>query len=284
MTLIGFKIANERIDWPTMRELWMLADATEAYDIGWNYDHLYPIYGEVSEPCLEGWTMLAALAEATNRVRLGCLVAATPYRAPAVLANMAATIDIVSGGRLELGLGAGWHVAEADAYGLLLPSGLKDRFDAFDEACEITVGLLRDEKTTVEGTHFSVTDAYLEPKGPQAPPPITIGGTGPTRTLRAVAQFADWWNTPFWDPAEYEAKKAILAEHCAAFDRDPATIRHSTHVFVLDTHSVGEIADTIGGVIEAGVDQPIAYFQPPYGPGPMERAAEAIATLDIDHQ
>lgn len=284
MTLIGFKIANENIEWPLLRELWHLADATEAYDIGWNFDHLYPIYGELSEPCLEGWTMLAALAEATERVRLGCLVGATPYRAPAVLAKMAATIDIVSDGRLELGLGAGWHVAEADAYDLLLPPKLSDRFDLFDEACEIIIGLLRDEVTTFAGDHFTITDAFLAPKGPQTPPPVTIGGTGPTRTLRAVARFADWWNTPFWDPDDHEAKAEILAGHCEAIGRDPATIRHSTHVFVLDGQSIDEIADTLGGVIEAGIDQPIAYFQPPFGPGPMERAAEAIATLDIDHR
>lgn len=284
MTLIGFKIANERIDWPTMRELWQLADGLEAYDIGWNYDHLYPIYGEISEPCLEGWTMLAALAEVTSRVRLGCLVGATPYRPPAVLANMAAMIDIVSDGRLELGLGAGWHMAEADAYHLNLPRALGDRFDAFDEACEIIVGLLSHERTTVDGRHFSVTDAFLEPKGVQVPPPVTIGGTGPKRTLRAVARFADWWNTPYWDPEDHAAKSAVLAAHCDDIGRDPGEIRHSTHVFVLDTHSVAEIADTIGAAIDAGIDQPIVYFQPPYGPGPIERAAEAVATLDVDHR
>jgi F420-dependent oxidoreductase-like protein len=284
VTLIGFKIANERIDWSTMRELWMLADSTDAYDIGWNFDHLYPIYGEVSEPCLEGWTMLAALADATSRIRLGCLVGATPYRAPAVLANMAATIDIVSGGRLELGLGAGWHTAEAEAYDLVLPEKLSDRFDLFEEACEIIIGLLRDERTSFTGKHFTITDAFLEPKGIQTPPPVTIGGTGPKRTLRAVARFADWWNTPFWDLADYMAKAEILAAHCADLGRDPATIRHSTHVFVLEEQSVAEIADTLGAVIEADIDQPIAYFQPPYGPAPMERTAEAIDSLDVDHR
>ena len=284
MTLIGFKIANENIEWPLLRELWKVADDTDAYDIGWNFDHLYPIYGELSEPCLEGWTMLAALAEATTRVRLGCLVGATPYRAPAVVAKMASTIDIVSEGRLELGLGAGWHTAEAEAYDLVLPPKLSDRFDMFDEACEIIIGLLRDEVTSFSGSHFTIKDAFLAPKGPQIPPPVTIGGTGPTRTLRAVAQFADWWNTPFWSPADYTAGAEILAEHCAAIGRDPGTIRHSTHVFVLADQSVDEIADALGGVIEAGVDQPIGYFQPPFGPEPLERAAEAVATLHIDHR
>ncbi|MEZ5243461.1 MAG: LLM class flavin-dependent oxidoreductase [Acidimicrobiales bacterium] len=284
MTLIGFKIANENIEWSLLRELWKLADDTDAYDVGWNFDHLYPIYGELSEPCLEGWTMLAALAEVTDRVRLGCLVGATPYRAPAVVAKMAATIDIVSGGRLELGLGAGWHVAEAKAYDLVLPPKLSDRFDLFDEACEIIIGLLRDEVTSFAGSHFTIDNAFLAPKGPQVPPPVTIGGTGPTRTLRAVARFADWWNTPWWNPDEYASKSEILAGHCADIGRDPASIRHSTHVFVLDTQSVDEIADTFGQVIAAGIDQPIAYFQPPFGPGPMERTAEAVASLGVDHR
>lgn len=284
MTLIGFKIANERVDWSRLRELWKLADDTEAFDIGWNFDHLYPIYGDVSEPCLEGWTMLAALAETTTRVRLGCLVGAVPYRAPAVLANMAATIDVVSDGRLELGLGAGWHVAEAEAYDLVLPPKLGDRFDLFDEAVEIIIGLLTDERTSFSGEYFTIDDAYNEPKGPQRPPPVTIGGTGPTRTLRAVARFADWWNTPFFDPADYAAKSDILAGHCETFGRDPASIRHSTHAMVMSDHSVEQIVDTLGGVIEAGVDQPIAYFQPPFGPEPLERTAEAVARLGVDHR
>ncbi|MEQ8840206.1 MAG: LLM class flavin-dependent oxidoreductase [Acidimicrobiales bacterium] len=284
MTLIGFKIANENIEWPLLRELWTLADQTEAYDIGWNFDHLYPIYGELSDPCLEGWTMLAALAEVTDRVRLGCLVGATPYRAPAVMAKMASTIDIVSGGRLELGLGAGWHVAEAEAYDLTLPPRLTDRFDLFDEACEIIVGLLRDDVTNFAGEHFTITDAYLAPKGPQIPPPVTIGGSGPTRTLRAVARFADWWNTPYFDVDAYRAGCDTLAQHCADIGRDPSTIRHSSHIFVLDTQSVDEIAQNFGTAIEAGIDQPIAYFQPPFGAAPMERAAEAVTTLGVDHR
>lgn len=284
MTLVGFKIANERIEWSQLRSLWQLADATDAYDVGWNFDHLYPIYGGPAEPCLEGWTMLAALAEVTERLRLGCLVGAVPYRSPAVLANMAATIDVVSEGRFELGLGAGWHVAEAEAYDLTLPARLADRFDLFDEACEIIVGLLRDETTSFEGRHFTVRDAYLEPKGPQVPPPVTIGGSGPRRTLRAVALFADWWNTPFFDPAEQAEKSEILAQHCADIGRDPATIRHSTHVMVHDHQSVDEIADALGTAIAAGIDQPIAYFQSPYGPEPLERTAAAIAMLGVDHR
>ena len=280
----ALKTPPHHATWQEFLHFWQMADEMPAFESAWNWDHFYPLAPPYDGPNLEGWTMLAALAEATERVRLGCLVGATPYRAPAVLAKMASTIDIVSGGRLELGLGAGWHVAEADAYDLVLPPKLSDRFDLFDEACEIIIGLLRDEVTSFQGSHFTINDAFLAPKGPQVPPPVTIGGTGPTRTLRAVARFADWWNTPFWNPEAYAAGCDTLAQHCADIGRDPADIRHSTHVFVLADQSVDEIAHSLGEVIEAGVDQPIAYFQPPFGREPMERAAEAIATLAVDHR
>ncbi|MEM7143050.1 MAG: LLM class flavin-dependent oxidoreductase, partial [Actinomycetota bacterium] len=210
MTLIGFKIANETIEWSTVRELWKLADESDEFDIGWNFDHVLPIRAALDEPCLEGWTMLAALAEATDRVRLGCMVGATSYRNPALLAKMAAMIDIASDGRLELGLGAGWHTAEAHTYDLHLPEKLGDRFDLFDEAMQIILSLMTNDRTTFEGEHFTIRDAPFEPKGPQTPPPVTIGGSGPKRTLRAVARYADWWNTPFFDPDSYGVSAAIL--------------------------------------------------------------------------
>lgn len=283
MTLIGFKVANEQIEWSHLRSLWTLVDEIDQYDVGWDFDHFYPVYCEVSEPCLEGWTTLAALAEATSRIRLGCLVGAVPYRHPAVTANMAATIDVISDGRLELGLGCGWHTSEADAYGLTLPEVLGERFDLFDEACEVIISLLSTEQTNVSGEYFEVKDAFMEPKGPQSPPPITIGGTGPKRTLRAVARFADWWNTPFWDPAAYPALVETLEAHCADLDRDPGEIRHSTHVMISEGASASEIEHQVGSVIEAGIDQPILYFQPPPSQALIIRAGEAIATLGIDH-
>jgi F420-dependent oxidoreductase-like protein len=279
MTIFGFKVANERIEWPTLRQFWLLADETSEFDVGWNYDHFYPIYGGAGEPCLEGWTMLAALAEATDRLRIGCLVSAVPYRHPAVLANMAATVDQVSEGRLELGLGAGWHEAEASAYGLTLPADIGARFDLFDEACEIVVSLLTHTRTSFDGEYFQVADAHLEPKGVQQPPPVTIGGTGPKRTLRAVARFADWWNLPFFDPDSYRDGRNTLTEHCANVGRDPATIRHSAHVMVAADASSAEIAENVGASIEAGLDQPILYFQPPYDLAVVNRAATAIRSL-----
>lgn len=284
MTLIGFKIANETIEWSQVRDLWLLADETDAFDVGWNFDHVLPIRAALDEPCLEGWTMLAALAEATDRVRLGCMVGATSYRAPALLAKMAAMIDIVSDGRLELGLGAGWHTAEAEAYDLHLPEKLSDRFDLFDESLEVIMSLLRNERTDFSGAHLTITDAPFNPKGPQVPPPLTIGGTGPKRTLRSVARFADWWNLPFFDPSSYAESREVLAAHCDAVGRDPGEIRHSCHVLVPEEASIDEIAEVVGSTIATGIDQPIVYIPPPFDPGLMTRTAEAVGQLDVDHR
>src|SRR5262249_33973446 len=162
------------------------------------------------------WTMLAALAQATSRIRLGCQVTGMVYRHPAVLANMAATVDIISSGRLELGLGAGWNQMECDAYGIELPP-LPERFDPFDGGVEATISLLSTTPTTFDGRYVRLTDARCEPKPVQRPrPPVTIGGRGRTRTLRTAARWAQQWNAITSDPQEWASLKQTLVEHCAA--------------------------------------------------------------------
>src|SRR6476659_8770144 len=138
-----------------MLAIWETADDIEVCESGWTFDHFYPIFSDSSGPCLDGWTTLTALAQATKRLRVGVLVTGIVYRHPAVLANMAAALDIVSNGRLELGIGAGWNEEECDAYGIKLGS-LKERFDRFDEACEVIVGLLTNETTDFEGQYFTL--------------------------------------------------------------------------------------------------------------------------------
>ena len=172
------KTAPEKTSWDDLLAVWRAADEIELYESAWSFDHFEPIYGDRSGPCLEGWTTLAALAQATSRLRVGLMVTGTPYRHPAVLANMAAAVDIVSGGRLELGLGAGWNEKEAGAYGIdLLP--IRQRMDRFDEACDVVVGLLTHDRFSYEGEHFTIDGGYCEPKAVQAPhPPICIGGSG----------------------------------------------------------------------------------------------------------
>ena len=165
--------------------------------------------------------MLAALAQATTWLRLGTLVSALPYRHPALLANMAATVDIISGGRLKLGIGAGGHEQETVAYGIELGS-LRERFDRFDEGCEVLVALLSQETTDFQGKYYNLTAARCEPKRPQKPhPPIMIGGTGEKRTLRAVARYAQLWDATFArSPEGLVRKREALHEHCEKLGRE----------------------------------------------------------------
>lgn len=278
MAEIGFKIAPHHVEWATMLEAWRIADDIDVYTQGWNFDHFYPIQGDTSGPCLEAWVTLTALAQATSRLRVGCLVNGVVYRHPAVLASMASSLDIVSGGRLELGLGAGWNEQECDAYGIDLGT-LSERFDRFDEACAAIVSLLAADTTTFAGRYLTLTDARNEPKGPQQPLPICIGGLGERRTLRAVARFAHHWNLPFWDAATYEHKLEVLAGHCEATGRDPAGIKTSTHVIVMPGTAAAAVAAQCAEVVDAGVDQAIVYLQPPVEVATLEPIAEAVAPL-----
>src|SRR3954471_4637261 len=140
----AIKTSPQNTEWADMLAVWQAADDIEVFESGWTFDHFYPIFSASTGPCLEGWTVTTALAQATRRLRVGALVTGIPYRHPAVLANMAAAGDLVAAGRLELGLGAGWNEEESNAYGIELGS-LKERFDRFDEALAVITGLLSNE-------------------------------------------------------------------------------------------------------------------------------------------
>ncbi|MGH8875549.1 MAG: LLM class F420-dependent oxidoreductase, partial [Acidimicrobiia bacterium] len=206
----SFKTSPQNTTWQAMRDVWRAADQIEVFDAGWTFDHFYPIFSDSTGPCLEGWTVLAALATETSRLRLGVMVSGNTYRHPAVLANMAATLDVVSEGRLEIGLGAGWNEEEHAAYGIELPP-LRERFDRFDEALEVVHLLLTEEVATFEGRHYRLTEARCEPKPIQRPhPPIVVGGRGERRTLRAAARWADHWNYPGGDPDDLRHRIQVL--------------------------------------------------------------------------
>jgi F420-dependent oxidoreductase-like protein len=264
-----------------MLDVWRAADEIELFESAWNFDHFYPIfsYTDHTGPCLEGWTMLAAMAQATTRIRIGCQVTGMIYRHPAVLANMAATVDIISGGRLELGLGAGWNEEECDAYGIPLPP-LKERFDRFDEGLEAIVGLLSNETTTLDGHYVRLNDARCEPKPVQRPhPPITIGGSGPKRTLRAVARWAQQWNCLTSSPDEWRQKHAVLQERCAEIGRDPAEITCSVNVRYATGDDLGAVAEEAAGYHAAGVDLCVVGIVPPHDAKVVEPIANALAAL-----
>jgi probable F420-dependent oxidoreductase len=223
--------------------------------------------------------MLAAMAQATRRIRVGCQVTGMIYRHPAVLANMAATVDLISDGRLELGLGAGWNQEECDAYGIALPP-LKERFDRFDEGVEAIVRLLSQETTTMAGEHVRLTDARCEPKPVQRPhPPITIGGSGPTRTLRAVARWAQQWNSITSGPDDWREKHAVLLERCAEVGRDPAEITCSVNLRYAAGSDLAELADQVAAYAAAGVDLCVVGLAPPHDARVLEPLADALAPL-----
>lgn len=222
-------------------------------------DHFMPNEGagnDVRHPVLECGSLVAALAAAVPRVRIGTLVYGNTYRHPAVLANMAATADRISGGRFTLGVGAGWQINEHEQYGIELPP-VKQRLDRFVEALDVLHGLLRSPTTTVDGEYYRLTDAICEPKPVQDPLPILIGGGGERRMLRIVAKYADLWNT--WGRPDLIARKsALLDDYCAEIGRDPKTIARTAQALTV-------------------VDGPLPDGGTPVIGGSPERLAEAVA-------
>ena len=277
----AIKTAPQNTTWGDMLDVWRAADDIEVFEAAWNFDHFYPIFSDSTGPCLEAWTMLAAMAQATTRIRIGCQVTGMIYRHPAVLANMAATVDIVSDGRLILGLGAGWNQEECDAYGIELPP-LRERFDRFDEGTEAIVRLLSDTVTTYEGRYVQLREARCEPKPVQRPhPPIAIGGSGEQRTLRTVARFAQHWNALVPDAATWQAKREVLAGHCADIGRDMSEIETSVNVWYDGAQGPSATADAAAGWAEAGVDVAIVYLRPPHDAAALGPIADALAAAGL---
>ena len=279
----GIKTAPQQCTWAEMLDVWRAADEIKLFESAWNFDHFYPLVEPDTGPCMEAWVTLSALAQATRRIRIGAMVNGTPYRHPAVLANMAASLDIVSGGRLELGLGAGWPQPECDAYGIeLLP--MKQRMDRFEEYVPVVISLLENEETNHSGEYFQLEKARCEPKGPQRPrPPIVIGGQGEKRTLRVVARFADHWNLPFAKPGRFKAKNEVLLGHCEDVGRDPAEITRSVQIAYGADEPPGEAAQKAAALGEAGVDVVIFTLRVPYVAArvePLARALEGLADSD----
>jgi probable F420-dependent oxidoreductase len=256
------------------------------FDSIWLYDHLlYRWPGRPSDGIWECWTLLAALAEATQRVELGTIVLCTAFRNPAVTAKMAATLDEVSNGRLILGLGAGWHQPEFDAFGV----PFDHRASRFAEAIAIVKPLLREGRVDFRGTYYSAPDCELNPRGPRAAgPPLLLAGNGP-RMQELVARHADAWNTAWHGVAETaRGPVAGMRAECEKVGRDPSTLqitvcvsvaypelgqRSRTAAFL--TGSAAEIADALHGYVEMGVAHVIVEVAP-FTPAAIDRFAEAV--------
>ena len=280
-----------------LRALWARVE-----DLGYDWisiwDHFYAADLSTAD-CLEAVASHAALACSTSRVRCGSLVYCAGYRHPAVLANAIATIDHLSGGRADIGLGAGWAENEYRAYGIPFPSA-GERLDILEESVQCVRGLLHDEVTDFAGRHFTLTAARCEPRPVQARLPIWIGGGGEKRTLRIVARWADGWNVPFISPDDFAHKRDVLGAHCAEVGRDPADIRCTVNVGLAldDEHlrqqfgriaefvrpgvlvgSGGSLVDAVGRYADAGAEQVNIALRAPWSLAGIESLAGAMDQL-----
>jgi F420-dependent oxidoreductase-like protein len=234
---------DQNLPFPTLVERWRLIEAL-GFDSIWDFDH-YNQPSRPDGPYFEAWTLLAGLAVHTRRVRIGVLVSSNTFRHPALLAKQAITLDHMSQGRLDVGMGAGWFVAEHDAYGLeFLPPG--ERVSRFKEAVEVVDRLLRQDKTTYAGRHYRLTDAICLPRPVQQPrPPLMLAGHGP-RMLRIIAERGDLWNS-YGTPEEIRERNAILDAACQAIGRDPATLVRSLYGWATQTPQASWADERAGG-------------------------------------
>jgi F420-dependent oxidoreductase-like protein len=232
--------------WSGVLELWRHIEAT-GWDIACVTDHFMPNTVEREGAMLEGWSTLSALAALVPRIRVGTIVLGNTYRHPAVVAKMAAQVDNISGGRLLLGMGAGWQENEHEAYGIPFYT-LRERLERLEEACQVIKALWTQQRSTFRGRYYQLSDAPLDPKPVQTPhPELMIGGGGERVTLRIVARHADHWNV-WGGPRVLAQKGAILDEHCAAVGRDPRAIKRSANMALLITdkkEKIDRLAETI---------------------------------------
>ncbi|MFE5291641.1 LLM class F420-dependent oxidoreductase [Isoptericola sp. NPDC056618] len=237
----------------TFRRVWQVADEA-GFDHVWVMDHLASLGADDDRPIFDAWAMQAAMAVATSRVRIGCMVSGNSYRHPVMLAKLAATVDHLSGGRLELGIGAGWNEHEHTMYGLDLGT-VRERMDRLEESLQILTSLWTEPRTTFDGAHYRLADAVAEPKPVQRPhPPIWVGGSGPRRTLRLVARYADAWNDTSSTPEQVAALGEVLERHCADVGRDPAEIRRTVQLRLRE-HPLAELPGLVERYAAAGVTE-----------------------------
>lgn len=226
---LGVHVGQQNMTMDEMRALWRKLDSN---GVDWisAWDHFYeaPPKGG-TEPHFEALATLGALAAETKNARIGCLVFYVGYRNPALLAKAATTLDHISGGRFELGIGAGWHIWEASAYGYPFPD-IGTRLDMLEEAAQIIRRMLSQDRTTFSGIHYQVDDASCLPRPVQDRLPIWIGGVGEKRTLKIVADHADGWNAAYLSPGEFGRVNEVLNDWCSEENRDPKSLKRAANV------------------------------------------------------
>jgi len=275
MVSFGIKTSPQHVTYDAMLKVWREAEAIPVIEHAWLFDHFAPIQGDVDGPCLEGWTVLAAFAAVTERLRLGLMVTGNTYRHPAVLAKIAATVDVISNGRLDFGIGAGWNEYEHASMGIpLFQPG--ERIRRLGEACEIIKALFTQPTVDFDGRYYQLADARSEPKPVQRPyPPVVIGGGGEQLTLRVVAKHADIWNYTGGSVEEFRHKVSVLHEHCAAVDRDPGEIVLS-YQHRLRAGDFASSVTEVQGFVDAGATHIVLVLPAPYPDGIVAQVAEEV--------
>jgi F420-dependent oxidoreductase-like protein len=271
----GIKTSPQHTTYEAMLKVWQEADRTPAFEHAWLFDHFAPIQGDLDGPCFEGWTLLAGLAAQTSRLRLGLMVAGNTYRHPAVHAHMAATVDVLSHGRLDFGIGAGWNEYEHQSMGIPLYAP-GERIRRLGEACEIIKRLFTQDLTDFDGRYYHLHDARLAPKPIQKPyPPFVIGGSGEQLTLRVVAQYADIWNASGNDVEVFRHKLQVLHEHCAAVGRNPADIELSVQARI-NYENLGATVAELQPLVDAGATHLVLMLTYPYPDDIVARLAAEV--------
>jgi alkanesulfonate monooxygenase SsuD/methylene tetrahydromethanopterin reductase-like flavin-dependent oxidoreductase (luciferase family) len=276
----GIKTSQAGTSYEDILGVWREADALPLFEHAWLWDHMVPLRGPVNGAALEGWTLLAALAAQTERIRLGVMVTSNRLRPPAVLAKMAATVDVISGGRLEFGIGAGGNLIpgaedalmeivrrEFNGYGIpIVPAA--DAIRALAESVTlIRLMWTEDDLFDFDGRYYQLAGAVCEPKPVQRPhPPIMIGGAGKKMMLRVVAEQADLWNCPARTPAEFKEYSDVLDEHCAAVGRDPQEIKRSAQILLRSTEEPAAARSLLLEFINVGATHLVVAPIPPFRP------------------
>ena len=240
-------------NYDNLRRVWVEADKL-GFHSGWLFDHFFelPLFGPSHEPCLESWTALSALSSETRSLRLGITVVCVSYRNPAVLAKMSSTLDVISGGRFELGIGAGWAETEHEAYGISFGKP-RERVDRLGEAVMIIKKMWTEEKSSFQGKYYSIKGAICEPKPIQKPRPlIWIGGAGERLTLRTVAKHADGCNFIGLSLEEYKHKLEVLTKHCDSIGRNINDVRKSWQGGAIVGKNDAEVKNRIQSAVKRG--------------------------------
>ena len=263
--------------WEKTVERWRLFDSL-GFDSAWNCDHMIQP-SRPTGPYFEAWTLLAGLAARTERIRIGCLVSSNTFRHPALLAKEAITVDHISGGRLEVGLGAGWYEPEHTMFGIPFPE-TKELVGRFREAVKVVDLMLREETSNFEGTYYQLRQAASRPRPVQQPrPPLLLGAFGPYM-LKIVARYGDTWNA-FGKPDEMRERNELLDQYCGELGRDPNSLTRSLYLWAASVKddpwaSVDSFQDVVGRYREAGMNQFLIDQPPDHQIDVLERVATDV--------